>query len=216
MVQYGVTGEGIVIANIDSGVQYDHPALVGNYRGNRGDGTFSHDYNWYDPTGSAPPASPCDNNGHGTHTMGTMVGAGGIGVAPGATWIAAKGCEGRTCSDSFLLQAGQWVLAPTDHNGQNPRPDLSPDIVNNSWGGSDDDSFYTDIIAAWNSAGIFEAFAAGNDGDGVTCMTTHAPVAAATCTASARTTRPARSPRSPASARRPSTARCAPTSPRPE
>jgi subtilisin family serine protease len=173
--QYGVTGEGIVIANIDSGVQYDHPALVGNYRGNLGDGTFSHDYNWYDPTGVCTGGVPCDNNGHGTHTMGTMVGAGGVGVAPGATWIAAKGCEARSCSDSFLLQAGQWVLAPTDRNGQNPRPDLSPDIVNNSWGGSDDDSFYTDIIAAWNSAGIFEAFAAGNDGDGVTCKTTNAP-----------------------------------------
>ena len=52
----------------------------------------------------------------------------------------------------------------TDHNGQNPRPDLSPDIINNSWGGSDDQTFYADIIQAWNAAGIFEAFAAGNDG----------------------------------------------------
>ncbi|REJ04846.1 peptidase S8 [Microbacterium bovistercoris] len=173
--QYGVRGEGIVIANIDSGVQYDHPALVGNYRGNLGNGTFSHDYNWYDPTGVCTTGVPCDNNNHGTHTMGTMVGADGIGVAPGATWIAAKGCEGRSCSDPFLLASGQWMLAPTDHNGQNPRPDLAPDIINNSWGGSDDQSFYTDIIAAWNAAGIFEAFAAGNDGDGVTCSTTAAP-----------------------------------------
>ncbi|MGI9824250.1 S8 family serine peptidase [Agromyces sp. Marseille-Q5079] len=173
--QYDVTGEGIVIANVDSGVQYDHPALVGNYRGNLGNGTFSHDYNWYDPTGICTGGAPCDNNNHGTHTMGTMVGAGGIGVAPGATWIAAKGCEGRTCTDEYLLSAGQWMLAPTDHNGQNPRPDLAPDIVNNSWGGSDDQSFYSDIVAAWNAAGIFEAFAAGNDGDGVTCMTTAPP-----------------------------------------
>ncbi|MFE6733869.1 S8 family serine peptidase [Microbacterium sp. NPDC057650] len=173
--QYGVKGEGIVIANIDSGVQYNHPALVGNYRGNLGNGTFSHDYNWFDPTGVCTGGVPCDNNNHGTHTMGTMVGAGGIGVAPGATWIAAKGCEGRSCSDPYLLAAGQWMLAPTDHNGQNPRPDLAPDIINNSWGGSDDQSFYTDIIAAWNAAGIFEAFAAGNDGDGKTCMTTAAP-----------------------------------------
>jgi hypothetical protein len=173
--QYDVDGEGIVIANIDSGVQYDHPALVANYRGNLGDGSFSHDYNWYDPTGVCTTAAPCDNNNHGTHTMGTMVGAGGVGVAPGATWISAKGCEGRSCTDGFLLQAGQWMLAPTDHNGQNPRPDLSPDIINNSWGGSDDQWFYLDLIEAWNSAGIFEAFAAGNDGDGVTCSTTAAP-----------------------------------------
>ncbi|MFC9386948.1 S8 family serine peptidase [Streptomyces venezuelae] len=173
--QYGARGEGVVIANIDSGVQYDHPALVGNYRGNRGDGSFSHDYNWYDPTGQCGTGgTPCDNNGHGTHTMGTMVGKGGIGVAPGATWIAAKGCEAASCSDASLLAAGQWILAPTDHNGQNPRPDLAPDIVNNSWGGGDT-TFYQDIVRAWNAAGIFEAFAAGNEGDGVTCSTAHAP-----------------------------------------
>jgi tetratricopeptide (TPR) repeat protein len=172
--QYDDRGEGIVIANVDSGVQYDHPALVGNYRGNLGDGTFRHDYNWYDPTGQCAGGVPCDNNGHGTHTMGTMVGAGGVGVAPGATWIAAKGCESSSCSDSSLLAAGQWILAPTDHNGQNPKPEMAPDIVNNSWGGGDT-TFYQDIVEAWNAAGIFEAFAAGNDGDGTTCSTTHAP-----------------------------------------
>ncbi|WP_406107861.1 S8 family serine peptidase [Streptomyces sp. NBC_01003] len=172
--QYDDRGEGIVIANVDSGVQYDHPALKANYRGNNGDGSFTHDYNWYDPTGQCPTSAPCDNNGHGTHTMGTMVGAGGVGVAPGAKWIAAKGCESSSCSDSSLLAAGQWILAPTDHTGQNPRPDLAPDIVNNSWGGGDT-TFYQDIVEAWNAAGIFEAFASGNDGDGVTCSTGHAP-----------------------------------------
>ncbi|WP_328892519.1 S8 family serine peptidase [Streptomyces sp. NBC_00236] len=173
--QYETRGEGIVIANVDSGVQYDHPDLVQQYRGNNGDGSFSHDYNWYDPTGACPDSAvPCDNNGHGTHTMGTMVGKKGIGVAPNATWIAAKGCESDQCTDSYLLEAGQWILAPTDHNGQNPRPDLAPNIVNNSWGG-DSNTFYQDIVEAWNSAGIFEAFAAGNDGDGVTCSTTHPP-----------------------------------------
>ncbi|WP_037626023.1 S8 family serine peptidase [Streptomyces aureus] len=173
--QYGDRGEGIVIANVDSGVQYDHPDLVAQYRGNNGDGSFTHDYNWYDPTGQCGAGGvPCDNNGHGTHTMGTMVGKHGIGVAPNAKWIAAKGCESSSCSDESLLAAGQWILAPTDHNGQNPRPDLAPNIVNNSWGGGDT-TFYQDIVEAWNAAGIFEAFAAGNDGDGKTCSTAHAP-----------------------------------------
>ncbi|WP_405852768.1 S8 family serine peptidase [Streptomyces sp. NBC_00090] len=176
--RYDNRGEGIVVANIDSGVQYDHPALKGNYRGNLGDGTFSHDYNWYDPTGQCADGAPCDNNGHGTHTMGTIAGAGGIGVAPGTTWIAAKGCEARSCSDSSLLKSGQWILAPTDHNGQNPRPDLAPDIVNNSWGGGNT-TFYQDIIESWNAAGIFEAFAAGNSGNGTSCSTTEAPGAQA-------------------------------------
>ncbi|WP_328553137.1 S8 family serine peptidase [Streptomyces sp. NBC_00358] len=173
--QYDDRGEGIVIANVDSGVQYDHPDLVAQYRGNNGDGSFTHDYNWYDPTGQCGTSGvPCDNNGHGTHTMGTMVGRNGIGVAPNAKWIAAKGCESSSCSDESLLAAGQWILAPTDHNGQNPRPDLAPNIVNNSWGGGDT-TFYQDIVEAWNAAGIFEAFAAGNDGDGTTCSTAHAP-----------------------------------------
>ncbi|MFJ8822743.1 S8 family serine peptidase [Streptomyces sp. NPDC102467] len=172
--EYDARGDGIVVANVDSGVQYDHPDLVANYRGNNGDGSFTHDYNFYDPTGECPTAAPCDNNGHGTHTMGTMAGKGGVGVAPDATWIAAKGCESESCSDTSLLAAGQWILAPTDHNGLNPRPDLAPNIVNNSWGGGDT-TFYQDIVEAWNAAGIFEAFASGNDGDGQTCSTGHAP-----------------------------------------
>ena len=79
--------------------------------------------------------------------MGTMVGedAGAvnqIGVAPAAKWIAAKGCETNSCSDAALLASGQWILAPTDLAGQNPRPDLRPHIVNNSWGGGGGDPWY--------------------------------------------------------------------------
>ncbi|MET7515532.1 S8 family serine peptidase [Streptomyces sp. NPDC005480] len=173
--QYEDKGEGIVIANVDTGVQYNHPDLVANYRGNNGDGSFTHDYNFYDPTGECGTGGvACDNAGHGTHTMGTMVGKNGLGVAPNAKWIAAKGCATDECYDDDLLAAGQWILAPTDHNGQNPRPDLAPNIVNNSWGGGDT-TFYQDIVEAWNSAGIFEAFADGNDGNGTTCATAHAP-----------------------------------------
>ena len=62
--------------------------------------------------------------------MGTMVGDDGagnqVGVAPGAKWIAAKGCESNSCSDASLLAAGQWVLAPTDLNGAEPPPRPAP------------------------------------------------------------------------------------------
>ena len=73
---FGDRGEGIVVANIDTGVQFNHPALVAQYRGNLGGGTFDHNYNWFDPSNvcGSPSLVPCDNNGHGTHTMGTMVG----------------------------------------------------------------------------------------------------------------------------------------------
>jgi subtilisin family serine protease len=169
--QLGVRGEGIVVANIDSGVQFDHPALVTQYRGMQGGGAFDHNYNWHDPSGICgnPSLGPCDNTGHGTHTMGTAVGDDGganqTGVAPGAQWIAAKGCETNQCSFTALLSSGQWVLAPTDLNGQNPRPDLRPHIVNNSWGSaSTTDIFYRSTVQSWRSAGIFSVFSIGNTG----------------------------------------------------
>lgn len=167
---FGTRGEGIVVANIDTGVEFDHPALVNQYRGSLGNGGFDHNYSWYDPSNVCgfPSTEPCDNNGHGTHTMGTMVGDDGgdnqIGVAPGAKWIAAKGCEDFFCSTEALLAAGEWILAPTDLNGDNPRPDLRPHIVNNSWGGGNGDEFYRGVVQAWVAAGIFPAFAIGNDG----------------------------------------------------
>jgi len=175
--EYGVRGEGVVVANIDSGVQYDHPALVGKYRGNLGGGSFEHNYNWFDPSGLCPAGTPCDNNGHGTHTMGTMVGDDGagnqIGVAPAAQWVAAKGCETSGCSFSSLMASGQWVLAPTDVNGNNPRPELRPDIVNNSWGGGGGDRWYEETVNAWRAAGIFPVFSNGNSGP--SCNTAGSP-----------------------------------------
>jgi subtilisin family serine protease len=164
---FGTRGEGVVIANIDTGVQFDHPALVSQYRGTQGDGSLDHNYNWYDPTGLCGSA-PCDNAGHGTHTMGTIVGSDGgsneIGVAPGAKWIAAKGCEDFGCSTESLLSAGQWMLAPTDASGANPRPDLRPNVVSNSWGGGSGDDFYRGVVSAWIAAGIFPVFSSGNSG----------------------------------------------------
>jgi subtilisin family serine protease len=166
----GILGQGVVVANIDTGVDVTHPALAGRYRGNLGAGGFDHDHNWWDPTGICGPR-PCDNDGHGTHTMGTIVGGDGpgpfspdVGVAPGARWIAAKGCEGYGCSESALLSSGQWVLAPTDTNGADPDPAKRPDIVSNSWGGGPGDPFYREVTAAWRAAGIIAVFASGNPG----------------------------------------------------
>ncbi|HEY0639389.1 MAG TPA: carboxypeptidase regulatory-like domain-containing protein [Pseudonocardiaceae bacterium] len=172
-------GEGIVVANVDTGVDFDHPALVGKYRGNLGGGAFDHNYNWADPSSvcGTPSLAPCDNNDHGTHTMGTMVGDDGagnqVGVAPGARWIAAKGCESNSCSDSALLGSAEWIAEPTDLTGANPRADLRPHIVNNSWGGGGGDRWYADSVNAWRAAGIFPAFSNGNSGSA--CATSGSP-----------------------------------------
>ncbi|MBO1335305.1 S8 family serine peptidase [Streptomyces sp. VRA16 Mangrove soil] len=171
--ELGDRGDGVVVASIDTGVDYLHPALANNYRGRKADGTYQHAYNWYDATATCPGDGPCDDHGHGTHTMGTMAGAGGIGVAPGATWMAAKACTTTNCPREALLAAGQWILAPTDADGQNPRPDLAPDIVNNSWGADVIDTWYKDLVQAWQDAGIFPAFSNGNAGPD--CATAGSP-----------------------------------------
>ncbi len=152
------TGAGIVVASIDTGVQYNHPALANQYRGKSGTG-FSHSGNWHDPTGLCGP-TPCDNTGHGTHTVGTMVGDGGagnqIGIAPGAKWIACKGCAGASCYGSDLTACAQWILDPA---GAEP-----PDIVNNSWSGAGGGFWYQEYVRNWVAAGIFPVFSAGNNG----------------------------------------------------
>ncbi|MFL6142120.1 MAG: carboxypeptidase regulatory-like domain-containing protein [Labedaea sp.] len=166
---FGDRGEGITVASVDTGVDFMHPALVGKYRGNLGNGTFNHNYNFFDPAHLCATPAPCDTNGHGTHTMGTMVGDDGtgnqVGVAPNAKWIAAAGC----CpTDQALLDSGQWILAPTDLAGANPRPDLRPNIVNNSWGSTvgslPTDPFYKQVVQGWRASGIFPAFSNGNSG----------------------------------------------------
>jgi subtilisin family serine protease len=167
--EFGATGEGIVVGSIDTGVQFNHPALVNQYRGNLGGGVFDHNYNWHDPSSicGSPSLAPCDNNGHGSHVTGTMVGDDGgdnqIGVAPDAQWISAKGCETTSCSEAALLSSGQFILAPTDLNNQNADPTRRPHIVNNSWGGgADTDPWYQPTVQAWVAAGIFPQFANGN------------------------------------------------------
>jgi subtilisin family serine protease len=166
---FGETGVGVVVANIDTGVQFDHPALVDKYRGSAAD----HDFSFYDPTGLCG-ATPCDNNDHGTHTMGTIVGDDGganqIGVAPGATWIAAKGCELDSCTDTSLLLSGEWMLAPCafgdDPGDPSCDPAMRPHVINNSWGGGGGETFYQTTVDAWRAAGIIPVFSAGNSGPG--------------------------------------------------
>ena len=154
----GFDGTGLVIANNDTGVDYMHPALVNQYRGNLGDGSFDHNYNWWDDAQHDPSPYPVDSDGHGTHTMGTMVGDDGgdnqIGVAPGAQWIA--------CT-SMSLECFEFFLAPWDLTGLNPDPSKAPHAINNSWYDAQDYD-YQPIIQNLNAAGIAVIKSAGNEG----------------------------------------------------
>lgn len=162
---HGLTGRGRLVASIDTGVEGIHPALKNNWRGLSGDTAAA----WFDPL-NAPV--PMDNNGHGTHVMGTMVGRDGadtIGLAPDAQWITAAVIDrgsplGATIAD--ILNALQWV---SDPDGNPATTDDVPDVVCNSWGISQTiispcDSVFFQAIASVEAMGIVCVFAAGNEG----------------------------------------------------
>ncbi|WP_435534480.1 S8 family serine peptidase [Bacillus amyloliquefaciens] len=164
----GYDGTGTVVASIDTGVQWDHPALKEKYRGYDPENPAApnHEMNWYDAVSHKD--APYDDLEHGTHVTGTMTGSepdgsNQIGVAPGAKWIAVKAFSDDGGTDADILDAGEWVLAPKDKNGT-PHPEMAPDVVNNSWaGGSGMDEWYRDMVNAWRAAGIFPEFSAGNE-----------------------------------------------------
>ena len=154
----------MVVAGIDTGVRYTHEVLVPHYRGNLGGGSFDHDFNWL--SGDGGSATPIDGHGHGTHTMGTMVGDDGganqVGMAPGATWIACEGCPGGSCSSASLLTCAQWIAAPYPVGDPgSPDPSKRPHVVNNSWGDCDQyyDGWYQGVVDSWHAAGVYPIFA---------------------------------------------------------
>ena len=174
---FGIRGQGVVVASLDSGADWTHPALQRKYRGydSANPSMSRHDYNWFDFTDTYTSA-PDDGEGHGTHVMGTMVGslANGqhqVSVAPEAQWVAVKVFDDNGDSSDALIHAGfQWIIAPTDLAGQNPNPDLAPDVCSNSWGVSDpgrssDITFWDDVVAL-RAAGVFPVFAIGNAENG--------------------------------------------------
>jgi len=154
----GYRGQGMVVANMDTGVDGSHPDLASRWRG----GTNS----WYDPNGEHP-TTPTDVSGHGTWTMGVMVGgdSGGssVGVAPDATWIAVKIFNDRgTATSSGIHQGFQWLLDPDG----NPATADAPDVVNNSWTMSTSGCLldFQPDLANLRAAGILPVFSAGNYG----------------------------------------------------
>ncbi|MFZ0547754.1 MAG: S8 family serine peptidase [Candidatus Promineifilaceae bacterium] len=162
--EFGVTGEGIVIGQSDSGVQGDHLELAESYRGREsGD-----DYNWLDPWNGS--ASPTDIGGHGTHTLGSIVGQ-NTGIAPGAKWMGCVNLARNLANPAFYLDCMQFMLAPYPLGGDpftDGDPLLSANVLNNSWGcppleGCDPNTFLA-AVRALRAAGIFVVVSAGNDG----------------------------------------------------
>ncbi|MCS7221167.1 MAG: S8 family serine peptidase [Anaerolineae bacterium] len=156
----GISGTGVVVAGMDTGADWLHPALQANYRGYNPRGPARHWGNWYDPVTRS--LYPIDDHGHGTHTLGIAVGREGIGIAPGARWIGVKVLDRRGYGyDSWIHAGFQWLLAP------NNDPTLAPDVVNCSWGSEDATStIFQNDLRVLRAAGIFVVFANGNRGPG--------------------------------------------------
>lgn len=162
----GYTGEGSVICSFDTGADEDHEMLAGKWRGLNKNTASSY---WFAPRGDS---LPYDNLGHGTHTMGVMVGSTDtdtIGVAPGAKFICAAVIDqGANFSTTIadILDAFDWALNP---DGDINTTDDLPDVINNSWGVpntiySDCRNTFWTAIDNVEAAGIVTIFAAGNEG----------------------------------------------------
>lgn len=177
----GITGQGSLACNFDSGVDVEHPALGDRWRGWDPDVTYEEA--WFDPV--TQTEIPFDDSHHGTHTMGTMVGndpatGDSVGVAPEAKWIAA-GVIDRVDIETTIqdaLAAFEWAADP---DGDPGTVDDVPDVVSNSWGISpifhdvpECDQTFWDAIDATEAAGVVVVFSAGNEG-GYGSMTLRTP-----------------------------------------
>ena len=175
----GFSGQGIVIGGQDTGVMWDHPALRNQYRGWDG-ANANHDYNWHDSVHSQGGAcgsdskTPCDDNNHGTHTLGSAVGAevavNQIGVAPGAKFIACRNMDRGRGTPASYLECFEFFLAPYPVGGAPTQgdPSKAPDITTNSWDCPPSEGCSPDTlksaVEAQRAAGIMTVVSAGNKG----------------------------------------------------
>ncbi|MDP2189722.1 MAG: S8 family peptidase [Sphingobacteriaceae bacterium] len=167
--QMGYTGKARKALLIDTGVWPTHPAISGQFLGNRQ--PLSQTWLPYDFQ------TPADKSGnHGTHVIGTVLGLDSatndtIGVAFGAYFIATDPvANSQTTSKPILdyIRAYQWSLNPD--NDTTTTNDI-PDVINNSWGRTNvgNDSLCThplmqQALLAVEAAGIANVFSAGNNG----------------------------------------------------
>ncbi|MFN0200058.1 MAG: S8 family serine peptidase, partial [Bacteroidia bacterium] len=167
----GFTGCGRTVMGMDTGVDGTHPALSSRWKGNFVPSSQA----WLDQMTSPFTSSPTDCDGHGTHTVGTMVGLDAanndtIGIAFGAQWMAAQ----TICSSphtSFSIAAFQWAINP-DNNASTTAD--RPDVINCSWYDPNTtacDVTYQTTLTNVEAAGIAVVFSAGNAGSGVSTIT---------------------------------------------
>jgi serine protease AprX len=194
----GYTGTNVVVGGEDTGYKWDIATIKNKYRGWDGT-TANHNYNWHDaihvrdtnyttenPFGYDSQV-PVDDNSHGTHTMGTMVGdvddmGTKIGVAPSARWVGCRNMERGWGKPSTYIECMEWFMAPTNLQNTAPNPALAPHVINNSWGcppseGCNASNFgvMNTVILNLKASGVFVTVSAGNSGS--SCSSVKDPAA---------------------------------------
>lgn len=187
---FGIEGDGVTIAVIDTGIDYTHAALGGSgdpddYANNDPDviepGTFpttkviggwdfaGTDYNADSNPVPVPDPDPLDEAGHGSHVASTAAGVGvdgviGKGVAPMASLYALKvfGAEGST---NLTVDAIEWAMDPNGDGDLNDHVDVINMSLGSSWGPNDKND--PDIVASdfASAIGIVVVASAGNSGN---------------------------------------------------
>ena len=183
----GFRGEGITVGGADTGERWTHNALKPHYRGWNGIAA-DHNYNWHDaihdsvgnPCGNDSPF-PCDDLGHGTHTIGTAIGDDGmgnqIGMAPEAKWIGCRNMDRGNGTPARYLECMEWFLAPYPIGGGQGDPTKAPDITVNAWRCPPSEGCSVDTlqaaVEAQATAGIM--MVVGADSTGPNCSTMENP-----------------------------------------
>lgn len=153
--QYGLSGQGVIVGVLDTGIDPSHPALSGNFSGYFLDAVNNQ-------------STPYDDHGHGTHVSGTIAGGDGpgsfaddIGIAYNAQIASCKAFSSSgSGSDVDIIECVQWF-----DSLKGAGVDIK--AVNNSWGGGGGDTWlWNDLWTGWRALGIIPVFAAGNSGPG--------------------------------------------------
>jgi len=133
----------VLVAIIDTGIDYDHPDLAANY--------VTLGYDWVNNDDD-----PMDDHGHGTHCAGIVAAElnNGIGIA-GVAQVSIMAEKG--------LDAGGWGTEDDLANALFHAVDQGADILSNSWGGYGHSALIYDAVKYAYDSGVLIVAAAGND-----------------------------------------------------
>ncbi|MFG1705861.1 S8 family serine peptidase [Nonomuraea sp. M3C6] len=162
----GITGKGVRVAILDTGIDLTHPDLQGKLVSDDA-ADAKHPGGWieFDADGKPVASEPHDSAYHGTHVAGTIAGGNAsgtqIGVAPGAELMAGLVIPHGSGTLAQVVAGMQWAVAPFGADG---KPAGEPaDVVSMSLGG---EGYADELIEPARNiyfAGAFPSFAIGND-----------------------------------------------------